>query len=454
MTPAFVSSPLLSPSASSTSINTASISPLSSSSSATSFVSRTGRQNIFQKRSTLVTEIRQQRQLPNESVKTKSCLPPLNENGLSSSSHRKVIRIAIPSKGGILDDTKQLLADVGINIQIKNPRQYVASMKGLDAEVWLQRPADIVRKVRDGDIDLGFTGYDLVAEYGGCTNAIVSIHERLAYGECKLAVGIPMGWNDCNSMVDVRKRAELHGLRIATKYKNETNRFMKEYGIENYGIVNMDGALEASTQMGTADVIVDIVSSGTTLRENLLKEIDDGTLLQSSMQLIGNREKLCENSAFGDRLRDLTKEVLERIEAHLLGKNNFNIIANIRGSSMVDVSRRLATYDNLRGVDGPTISPVVPSADSDDGMYAISIVVPKDRLYSAIQQLRNVGGSGVTVMPVSFIFPQKCMRWETLTKSLDIKYENGATPENAATSATGPTPTVLSSTSHSSDRLL
>lgn len=338
-------------------------------------------------------------------------------SGEEKDGERQVIRIAIPSKGGILEDTKQLLAEVGINVQIKNPRQYVASLKGLEAEVWLQRPADIVRKVRHGHIDLGFTGYDLVAEHGGKENSIVSVHERLAYGECRLSVGVPMEWTNVSCMTDLRDLSASQVLRIATKYKNETARFMSKFDITNYEIVNMDGALEASTQMGTADCIIDIVSSGITLRENLLKEIDDGTLLNSSIQLIGNRRKLQTDV----KLRKLTKEILERIEAHLLGKDNFNIIANIRGSSMVDVSRRLATYDNLRGVDGPTISPVVPSADSNDGMYAISIVVPKDRLYSAIQQLRNVGGSGVTVMPVSFIFPQTCLRWETLMKSLGIK---------------------------------
>lgn len=333
---------------------------------------------------------------------------------------RKVIRIAIPSKGEILENTKNLLAEVGVNVQIHNDRQYVATMKGVDAEVWLQRPADIVRKVRDGDVDLGFTGFDLVAEYAGHTDSIISVHERLAYGECRLAVGVPMSWQNCITMSDLRLRSLASELRIATKYHNETARFMAANDIQNYRIISMDGALEASTQMGTADCIVDLVSSGVTLRENLLKEISNGTLLSSSMQLIGNREHLSEDSEFGEKLRGITKEVLERIEAHLLGKNNYNIIANIRGSSMVDVSRRLASEKNLRGVDGPTISPVVPSADSDDGMYAISIVVPKDDLYSAIQQLRAVGGSGVTVLPVSFIFPQTCTRWESLLLKMGL----------------------------------
>lgn len=347
---------------------------------------------------------RQQGALPRQ--RTARYIPVMTARG-----DRSKIRLAIPSKGDILESTKQLLSEIGMDVQIHNPRQYVAALRGSDVEVWLQRPADIVRKVRDGDVDLGIVGYDLVAEHGGSEGNVVTVHERLGYGECRLAVGVPMSWTNCYDMKSLRQRASARELRIATKYVNETRRFLLDHGIENYQVIKMDGALEASTQMGTADCIIDLVSSGTTLRENLLKEINGGTLLSSSMRLIVNRGRISGESNFGDRLRDITKEMLERIEAHLLGKDNYNIIANIRGSSMVDVSRRLATQENLRGLDGPTVSPVVPPADSEDGMYAIGIVLPKEQLYSAIQQLRSVGGSGVTVLPVSFVFPQHCKRW-------------------------------------------
>lgn len=333
---------------------------------------------------------------------------------------RHTIRLAIPSKGQILKDTQSLLSEIGLDVQIHNPRQYVATLRGLDIEVWLQRPIDIVRKVRDGDVDLGFVGYDLVAEHSGDDSSVISVHERLGYGECRLAVGVPMAWSECNQMSRLRTRSNTSQLRIATKYYSETRRFMDAHSISNYRIVSMDGALEASTQMGTADFIVDLVSSGVTLRENLLKEIDDGTLVHSSMQLIANRSQMSGHSRFGDRLRSVTKQLLERIEAHLLGQHNYNIIANIRGSSMVDVSRRLATQDTLRGVDGPTVSPVVPPADSEEGMYAIGIVVPKTKLYTTIEQLRSVGGSGVTVLPVSFVFTERSERWTSLLKQIGM----------------------------------
>lgn len=331
------------------------------------------------------------------------------------------LRVAIPSKGGMSEGTRRLLHDIGADVIIANPRQYVAAMAGLDAELWLQRPPDIVRKVRDGDVDLGFVGRDLVAEYGGEGREIVSVHEALGFGDCRLAVGVPMAWGGVERISDLASMAQGgRVLRIATKFVQVTKRFMAEHGIENYRIVDMEGALEASTQMGTADFIVDLVSSGVTLRENLLKEVEGGTLLESEMQLIGNRKHLSEETEFGKSLRLITRELLERMEAHLIGRENYNIIANIRGSSMVDVSRKLGTQTELRGVDGPTISHVVPPADSESGMYAISIVLPKSKVYAAVRQLREVGGSGVTVLPVTYIFEEETKRWQTLLTEIGL----------------------------------
>jgi ATP phosphoribosyltransferase len=338
----------------------------------------------------------------------------------SGQNLQRKIRVAIPSKGRMFEETRDLLSEIGADVVIHNPRQYVAGLNGMDAELWLQRPPDIVRKVREGDVDLGFVGGDLVAEYGGDSNEIVIVHDALGYGSCRLAVGIPMSWDGVQNMGDLKTMASGRTLRIATKFQKMCKSFMDRHGLDKYRIVNMDGALEAATQMGTADLIVDLVSSGVTLRENLLKEIADGTILDSTTQLVGNRAHLAEDTEFGERLRTLTRELLERTEAHLLGRSMYNVIANIRGSSMVDVGRKLGSQTDLRGVDGPTISPVVPPADFDSGMYAISIVLPKKKIYSAVQQLRKVGGSGVTVLPVTYVFEEDSMRWLSLVGELGV----------------------------------
>ncbi|KAJ8907082.1 hypothetical protein NDN08_003564 [Rhodosorus marinus] len=355
------------------------------------------------------------------------CLGP---NGFGDAISREKIRIAVPSKGGILDDTKDLLRDIGAELRISNPRQYTAALKGFeDVEVWLQRPPDIARKVRDGTVELGFTGYDLVVEHGGESNEIVPVHEDLGYGQCRLAVGVPMNWGDITGMEDLSKHLKANSerpLRVASKYSAQTKKFFARSGIRNYQIVYMDGALEASTQMGTADCIVDLVSSGVTLRENLLKEIEGGTLLTSTMQLIGNRSALTRQDERGTRLRILARELMERIEAHNVGSDQCNLIANVRGSSPGDVARRLGAGTDLRGMDGPTISTVIPPRGSDLGMYAVGLIIPKERMYNAVEQLRRIGGSGVCVLPVTYVFEKSSDRWKSFISELGIRDDTDA----------------------------
>ena len=347
---------------------------------------------------------------------------PSGDPPLSGRTPRTNIRIAIPSKGGMSAATTSLLRDVGMDVQMLNPRQYVASLRNAPGvEVWLQRPPDIVRKVRDGDVDLGFVGYDLVSEHGGGHGQVVIAHEDLGYGGCRLSIGVPMAWAHVSSVAELAAVVNAPGaaaLRVATKFPVRTREFFQAAGMANYEVVKMDGALEASTQMGTADVIVDLVSSGVTLRENLLKEIDGGTLVTSAFQMVGNRASLAAPGAPGDALRGLCRELLERIDAHLMGKEQCNVIANIRGSSMNDVARRLGAQTDLCGMDGPTINSVVPPRGTETGMYAIGLVVPKDSVYRAIKQLRSVGGSGVCVLPVTYVFEQESKRWNTLLQEL------------------------------------
>lgn len=348
----------------------------------------------------------------------------MSGKGYSDPISRDKIRVAVPSKGGILDDTKALLQEIGADVRLSNPRQYTAVLKGFpDVEVWLQRPVDIARKVGLGTVELGFTGYDLVAEYGGENGEIIPVHANLGYGDCRLGVGVPIKWNKVSSMEELAKLvSETNSpLRVATKYSNQSKHFFKMAGIENYELVYMDGALEASTQMGTADCIVDLISSGVTLRENLLKEVSGGTILQSTMQLVANRKALAAQNPHGKRLRIFAKELLERIEAHIIGTKQCNLIANVEGSSPGDVARRLGAGTDLRGLDGPTISTVIPPRGSDSGMYAIGIIVPKERLYTAVEQLRRIGGSGVCVLPVTYVFEKTSRRWKTFIEDLGVQ---------------------------------
>src|SRR5262245_27066513 len=216
------------------------------------------------------------------------------------------------------EETLALLRECGLTVQKVNPRQYIASIPQLPGlEVWFQRSADVVRKVRDGDADLGIVGFDMIAEYQGPDDAVVIIHEALRYGYYHLAVAIPEDWETVNTVEALAhmaaSRRDSRPLRVVSKYPRQAQAFLDQRHIKPYHILHADGALEAAPQMGTADFIIDLVSSGVTLRENRLKQIEGGQLLQSQMVFIGNRTALTQRP----KVLTVARQMLERIEAHL-----------------------------------------------------------------------------------------------------------------------------------------
>lgn len=318
------------------------------------------------------------------------------------------------------EETLDFLRECGLAVKKVNPRQYIAEIAEIPhLEVWFQRSADVVRKVRDGDVDLGFVGYDTVAEYGGAAANVVIIHEALGYGQCRLAVAVPEHWDHVTSVDDLARLAVERDtgrpVRVVSKYQRLTKAFLEQSGIAPHHLLHADGALEAAPQMDTADFIVDLVSSGVTLRENRLKEIEGGRLLDSQMVFIGNRQALRERPA----ALNIAYELLERIEAHLRAMDHYTVIANMRGDSAGAVAQKVFTQPDLGGLQGPTISPVYLREPSSTNWYAISIVVRKDRLRQSIEQLRAIGGSGVLVLPVTYIFEEKPVRWQKLLETLD-----------------------------------
>ena len=319
------------------------------------------------------------------------------------------------------DETRFLLRSCGLAVNKVNPRQYIARIAEMpNLEVWFQRSADVVRKVRDGDIDLGIVGFDILAEYRGEADEVIIIHDALGYGQCHLSVAIPEDWVHINTIDDLAKlatsRASDRPLRVVSKYQRLTQRFLEQRKIVPYHMLYADGALEAAPQMGTADIIVDLVSSGVTLRENRLKEIEGGKLLSSQAVFIGNRVALIERPG----TLAIAQEMLERFEAYLRAQDHCTVIANIRGDSPEAIAQKVFKQPDLGGLQGPTISPVYLREPSEGTWYAISIVVRKDRLHQSIEQLRAIGGSGVLVLPLTYIFEEEPTRWRELLNSLEI----------------------------------
>ncbi len=335
------------------------------------------------------------------------------------------VRIALPSKGRMESETMDFFARCDLRINKTNPRQYSALIPALpQVQVLFQRARDIPKSVAAGDVDLGITGYDLLANaLGDHREAIVVVHEALGYGQCELVAAVPGGWDEVSTLADLAARSEAAGgLRVATKHHNLVERFFAENGVPGIQIVAADGALEAAPVVGYADFIADVTSTGTTLLENNLKPLEDGLIVRSEASLIGNRAGL----AARDDLLDTTVHLLEFIEAHLRASGQYMVFANMRGESAEAIADLIYRQTELGGLQGPTISKIL-SRDPANGWWAVNLVVRNQHLFSAVSQLREIGGSGVVVTPVTYIFDERPPRVQRLLETLG-KREEAALP--------------------------
>lgn len=336
--------------------------------------------------------------------------------------YRSDIRLALPSKGRLEVEALDFLADCGIKVYKPNPRQYEAAVPVLPAlSVLFQRPGDIVVGVRQGSLDFGITGLDMVAEKRGPHDEVIIIHDNLGFGRCHLAVAVPEQWADVHTVADLAARqqslaADSQGLRVATKFPVVTGSFLAQQGIQPVTLIDAEGTLEVAPAIGYADLIADLVSTGTTLRDNRLRPLTDGVILRSQAVLIANRQALQSRP----EVLAMAREMLEYIEAHLRGQEHYVVFANMRGESAEMIATRMFEQTNLGGLQGPTIAPVFHPNANGSSWFSVTIVVRKEQLTQAIAQLRSIGGSGVIVSPVTYIFEEEPARYRELLQVLDI----------------------------------
>lgn len=209
------------------------------------------------------------------------------------------ITIALPSKGRMKDDAVASLAKAGIEVlPTADSRAYKTRVKGRDdLEVAFLSASEIARELAQGTVDLGVTGEDLVREAVSDWSARMGIEARLGFGRADVVVAVPEVWFDVSTMSDLDDVAadfrQRHGrrLRIATKYWRLTQQFFSgKHGIQVYRIVESLGATEGAPAAGQADVIVDITSTGSTLKANRLKILDDGVILESEACLVSSKK--------------------------------------------------------------------------------------------------------------------------------------------------------------------
>lgn len=233
------------------------------------------------------------------------------------SSQSKLI-LAVPSKGRLQENAFAFFARAGLNLaQGRGARDYRGVIAGLDdVEVAFLSASEITRELAQGGVHLGVTGEDLIRESVADVDQKLVLLTPLGFGHANVVVAVPQAWIDVRSMADLADVASSfrarhgHRLRVATKYINLTRGFFAQHGIADYRIVESGGATEGAPAAGSAELIVDITTTGATLAANALKIVADGTMLKSEANLVASQL-----ADWSPRAREAVKTILSRIAA-------------------------------------------------------------------------------------------------------------------------------------------
>ena len=332
------------------------------------------------------------------------------------------LRFGLTSKGSYEAATIQFLERAGLSVWRPNPRQYVGRIGELpDVEVLFQRTEDIVHKVADGSVDLGITGYDLVAEHGFDQENLFVAMPDLGFRRCELILAVPEGWLDISSLADLAdlsvdfKRSG-RSLRVATKFPNLTRDFLHKHGVNYFDLVDAHGALEAAPTLGYADVIADLSETGVTLRDNRLRVIDGGIILKAQAALIASLRTLRGHP----RKLEAARAIIEMSEARLRSRGYRIVTANVQGRSADDVARHVNQKVETAGEQGPTIAEVYSkSGGTDQQWYEVRVIVPSHYLLPAVDHLREAGSHGITVNSPDYVFDSCSPAFEQLRSALE-----------------------------------
>ena len=326
------------------------------------------------------------------------------------------VRLSLPSKGRLAQAALDFLGDCGLEVDKPNPRQYAARIPALPGlTVLFQRPGDIVVSVRDGSVDFGITGLDMVAERSGDNGTVLLLHDALNFGRCRLCLAVPEAWGAVHTMGDLAAYVGTlpRPLRVATKFPHLTGDFLTRHAVAPFKLIDAEGTLEVAPTIGYADLIADLVSSGQTLRDNRLRPLDDGAILHSQAVLIANRANLRARP----QMLNVARKLLEFIEAHLRAVDHVAIFANMRGTSPQAIAQQMFAQQLLGGLQGPTVSPVIVQ-DGNPNWHAVHVIVRREQLFQAVNELRAIGGSGVVVTPVTYIFEEEPSRYRAMMEAI------------------------------------
>ena len=277
------------------------------------------------------------------------------------------LRIAVQKSGRLNEDSMSILKDIGISID-NGKDQLKASARNFPLEVFYLRNGDIPQYLKDGVVDAAIIGENVLIEKG----ADIQIIERLGFSKCKVSIAVPKE-SEANSLKD------LDGKRIATSYPKTVKKFLEEQNI-NAELHIINGSVEIAPNIGLADGICDIVSSGSTLFKNGLKEIEI---------LLKSEAVLAVSSKISEEKRAILKKIQFRIQSVLKGRNSKYILLNAPNEKLESI---LALLPGMRS---PTVLPL-----AEEGWSSVHTVINKNEFWEIIDELKENGAEGILVCPI------------------------------------------------------
>lgn len=243
--------------------------------------------------------------------------------------------LAVPSKGRLQENTFAFFARAGLQlVQGRGARDYRGTLAGFDTlELAFLPVSEIVSALAEGHAHLGVSGEDLLREQVDDADSVATLLAPLGFGHANVVVAVPQAWIDVTTMADLEDVAALfharrgRRMRVATKYINLTRAFFAEKGVTDYRIVESLGATEGAPAAGTAELIVDITTTGATLTANGLKVLDDGVILKSEANLIASLK-----AHWPDDMQMVARTILARIAAEERARTTREVRADMPGS--------------------------------------------------------------------------------------------------------------------------
>jgi ATP phosphoribosyltransferase len=288
-----------------------------------------------------------------------------------------MLRIALPNKGRLADETRELFEDAGLPIRARGDRALTASLGG-EFEAIFVRAQDIPEFVADGAADAGITGWDLVCESERTLDARLD----LSFGRCRLVVA-------AREESGIGRIDQIVAERVATVFPRVTRRFFERLGCR-VEIVPVSGAAEIAPHLGIADIVVDLTSTGSTLKVNGLREI--ATVLESSARLVTRVPDAGQLDPGKTRALD---ELADALASVLRARGQRYVMANVPRAALDRVK------EVLPGLNGPTVIDILNGGQH----VAVHAVVPETAIFRTIAQLKALGGAGILVTRIERLMP-------------------------------------------------